>query len=274
LRAKEKWLIIKTSLVIKEAIMRITTLGCNASITGNLRTTCYRVDDDILIDAGSGAGDLRLAQSIAIDAVFLTHSHLDHCAFLPMLADAAGSFRDAPLSVYALPETIAILREHMFNGHLWPDYTVQPVPERPYILFTPIRPGETVELGSRFITALPARHSVPCVGYRVDNRQASWVYSADTTFCPDFWQALNHIDNLKYLLIENTFRNDNAIGAQHSGHTTADILARGLHLLDHPVELFIVHMEAGYEEITMREVLQSAADFKPQMLQRGHAFEL
>lgn len=254
--------------------MRITTLGCNASITGDRRTSCYLVDGDILIDAGSGVGELSLAQSIAIDSLFLTHSHLDHCAFLPMLADAAGSFRDAPLTVYALPETIATFREHLFNGQLWPDYTVQPVPERPYIRFVPIRSGETVELGGRFITALPARHSVPCIGYRVDNGQASWVYSADTAFCPEFWQALNLVENLRYLLIETTFRNANAIGAQRSGHTTAGTLAQGLRLLEHPVELFIVHMEAGFEETTMREVMQAVGEYKPQMLQRGHVFEI
>ena len=254
--------------------MRITTLGCNASITGAMRTTCYRVDDDILIDAGSGAGDLSLTQSIAIDSVFLTHSHLDHCAFLPMLADAAGSFRDAPLTVYALPDTIATLKEHMLNGQLWPDYTVLPTPERPYIRFHPIRQGETVEFGGRRITALPARHSVPCVAYRIDSGTASLVYSGDTTLCADFWRALNRIGNLRYLLIENTFRNDNVAGAQRSGHTTANLLAQGLRLLERPVELFIVHMEAGYEEVTIREVLQAAGEFKPQILQRGHVFEL
>ncbi|HXU92648.1 MAG TPA: 3',5'-cyclic-nucleotide phosphodiesterase [Gallionella sp.] len=254
--------------------MRITTLGCNASITGELRTTCYRVDDDILIDAGTGAGELSLAQSIAIDTVFLTHSHLDHCGLLPMLADAAGNFRDAPLTVYALPETIAILKEHMFNDKLWPDYTARPTPERPYIRFHPILQGETAELGNRRITALPARHAVPCVGYRVDSGAASWVYSADTTFCEEFWQALNRIENLKYLLIETTFRNDNAAGAARSGHITAELLAQGMHLLERPVELFIVHMEAGYEGLTMQEVQQAVGEFKPRMLQRGHVFML
>ena len=67
--------------------MRITVLGCNGSITGQLRTTCYRVDDDVLIDAGTGAGELSLEQAIAIDSVFLTHSPLDHCCMLPLLAD-------------------------------------------------------------------------------------------------------------------------------------------------------------------------------------------
>jgi ribonuclease BN (tRNA processing enzyme) len=254
--------------------MRITTLGCNGSITGALRTTCYRVDDDILIDAGSGAGELSLAQSVAIDTVFLTHSHLDHCAFLPMLADAAGGFRDAPLAVYALPETIAALRQHMFGGQLWPDYTAIPTPERPYIDFHPIRLGETVELGGRRVTALPARHSIPCIGYQVDSGRASWVYSADTTYCADFWRVLNRIEDLRYLLVETTFRNDNAAGAARAGHTTANLLAQGLRLLQRPPQLFIVHMEAGYEEVTMREVLQAAAGFEPQMLQRGHVFEL
>lgn len=254
--------------------MRITTLGCNASITGELRTTCYRVDDDILIDAGTGAGELSLEQSIAIGTVFLTHSHLDHCALLPMLADAAGSFRNEPLTVYALPETIATLGEHMLNSRLWPDYTVQPTPEHPFIRFHPVRTGETVELGGRRITALPARHAVPCAGYRVDSGVASWVYSADTTFSEEFWQVLNRTRNLKYLLIETTLRNDNAAGAARSGHTTANLLAQGLRLLQRPVELFIVHMEAGYEEITMREVLQAAGEYYPQALQRGHVFEL
>ncbi len=254
--------------------MRITTLGCNASITGNLRSTCYQVDDDILIDAGSGTGDLSLAQAVAIDTVFLTHSHLDHCAFLPMLADAAGSFRNEPLTAYALPETITILREHMLNNRLWPDYTVLPTPERPYIRFRQIKLGETVEVNGRRITALPAKHAVPCAAYQVNNGSASWVYSGDTTFCEDFWQALNGISNLRYLLIETTFRNDNIAGAQRSGHTTANLLAQGLRLLQRPVELFIVHTEAGYEEVTMHEVLETVGRFKPTALQRGHVFTL
>ena len=254
--------------------MRITTLGCNGSITGERRTTCYKVDDDILIDAGTGAGDLSLEQSIAIDSVFLTHSHLDHCAFLPMLADAAGSFRGEALTVYALQETIDTLRQHMLNNRLWPDYTVLPALDRPYIRFRPVMLGETMVLGGRRITALPARHSVPCVAYQVDSGSASWVYSADTTLCEDFWQALNGISNLRYLLVECTFRNDNAAGAQRSGHHTANLLAQGLKLLQRPVALYIAHMEAGYEDITMSEVMQAAGEFNPQVLWRGQVFKL
>lgn len=254
--------------------MRISVLGCSGSITGNLRTTCYRVDDDILIDAGTGVGDLTLQQAIAIDHVFLTHAHLDHSGLLPMLADAAGGFRDVPLTVHALPDTIHSLKRNMLNGELWPDYTVRPSPARPYIRFAPVEIGEAVELNGRKVTALPAKHSIPCAGYRVDSGEASWVYSGDTTLFEEFWQALNHIPNLKYLLVEATFRNDSQAAALHAGHMTAQLLAQGLHMLQHPAQLYIVHMEAGHEEETLREIHASAGAYRPEPLQRGHMFEL
>ena len=253
--------------------MRVEILGCNGGISGDLRTMCLLLDQDTLVDAGSGAGDLSLAQVVAVNTLLLTHSHLDHCGFLPLLADAAGNFRDTPLNVYALPETIASIKRNILNGEIWPDYTALPTPEQPYIRFKPITLGETVEIGGRRITALPAKHAVPAVGYQLDSGTASLVYSGDTTFCEDFWQALNRIPNLKYLLIENTFLNSNTTGAQRSGHMTAELLAHGLRLLQHPVQLFIVHMETGRENDTMHEVLQAVGEFKPQVLQRGMVFE-
>ena len=253
--------------------MRVTVLGCNGSISGDLRTTCYQVDDDLLIDAGTGVGGLSLQQAVAIDAVFLTHAHLDHCGMLPMLADAAGNFRDEPLTVHALPETISAIRRNILNGEIWPDYAVLPSPERPYIRFKPISPGETVWSNGRKFTALPTRHAAPCVGYQLDSGAASLVYSGDTTFCGEFWHALNGIDNLKYLLIETTFLNANAAGAARSGHMTPNLLAQGLRLLQRPVELFIMHMEAGRENDTLREILDTIPEFKPVLLQRGQIFE-
>lgn len=252
--------------------MHITALGCDGSITGQRRTTCYHVDADILIDAGTGAADLTLEQAAAVDYVFLSHAHLDHCCMLPLLADAAGDPRQRTLTVYALPATIAALRDNILNGVIWPDYAALPTPEHPYLRFVPIAHGETVELDGRRITALPTQHAVPCAGYRVDSGRASWVYSGDTTFCPEFWLALNNIDNLRYLLIETTFLNANALGAEHSGHMTPRLLAQGLRLLREPVELFIVHLEAGREQATLLEIAETA-NIAPVALQRGAKFE-
>lgn len=253
--------------------MKLTVLGCCGGIGGMRRTTALLLDDDILIDAGSGAGDLSLEQMAKIDHVFLTHAHLDHCGFIPLLADAAAFLRHRPLWVHALPQTIAALKKNLLNGELWPDYSALPTTADPYIRFAPIVPGEAVPLGARRITPLPARHSVPAVGYRLDSGAGSFVYSGDTTDCEEFWTALNGIGNLRYLMIETTFLNANSAGAALSGHMTAALLARGLERMEHPATLLITHLEPGKEEQTMMEVAAACARHRPVRLEQGRQFE-
>jgi ribonuclease BN (tRNA processing enzyme) len=253
--------------------MKLTVLGCYGGIGGARRTTALLLDDDILIDAGSGVGDLSLEQMAGVDHVFLTHSHLDHCGFVPLLADAAAFLRKRPLLVHALPQTIAALKENLLNGKLWPDYSVLPTVDDPYIRFVPVTPGETVPLGHRRVTPLPARHAVPAVGYHLDSGAASFVYSGDTTDCESFWAALNDIENLRYLMIETTFLNENAGGAARSGHMTAALLAQGLARLQRPVTLLITHMEPGREDATMAEVVAACGKYQPVRLEQGQQFD-
>lgn len=253
--------------------MKLAVLGCCAGIGGARRTTALLLDDDVLIDAGSGVGELSLEQMAKVDHVFLTHSHLDHCGFIPLLADAAAFLRRQPLLVHALPQTVAALKENLLNGQLWPDYSALPTLDNPYIRFVPVAPGETTLLGKRRVTPLPACHAVPAVGYRLDSGAGSFVYSGDTTDCEAFWAALNGIENLRYLMIETTFLNANAGGAALSGHLTAALLADGLARLQRPVKLLITHMEPGKEDLTMAEVVAACAKYQPVRLEQGMQFE-
>ena len=52
--------------------MKIKVLGCSGGIGGPARTTALLIDDDILIDAGTGVADLEPRALAAIDHVFLT----------------------------------------------------------------------------------------------------------------------------------------------------------------------------------------------------------
>ncbi len=79
--------------------MKIRVLGCSGGIGGGLRTTALLVDEDILVDAGTGVGDLTLAELSQIDHIFVTHSHLDHVASIPFLVDTVGGMRSKPLTV-------------------------------------------------------------------------------------------------------------------------------------------------------------------------------
>lgn len=253
--------------------MGLEVLGCSGGIGGERRTMALAVDQHVLIDAGSGVGDLSLQRMAAIEHVFLTHAHLDHVAFLPLLCDATLGLRDGPLTVHALPDTIMALKECLFNFKLWPDYSILPSPDKPYIVFDPVAVGRTEHVCGCGITPLPAIHSVPAVGYQLDSGRASLVYSGDTTHCPEFWEILDAIENLAGLIIECTFLNSNAQGARISGHMTPYLLAEALHRFGRDAVIYIAHMEPGREEETMREISTVSNSVNLVMLSRSDVLE-
>ena len=103
--------------------MKVRILGCSGGIGGcHLRTTSIMVDHDILIDAGTGLGDLSIPELAQINHLFLTHTHLDHIACLPLMVDTVGDMRERPLTVHATEAVIEILHAHVFNWLIWPDF--------------------------------------------------------------------------------------------------------------------------------------------------------
>lgn len=254
--------------------MKLTVLGCSGGIgRAHQHTTALLVDDDILIDAGTGVAGLDTAQLTRIDHVFVTHSHLDHIAFLPLMLDAVGELRDRPVTVYATVETEEILRAHIFNWKIWPDFSEIPSRAHPYLRFQPIRVGQAIVLAGRTITPLPANHTVPAVGYRIDSGNASLAFSGDTGSCPALWHALNRIDNLRYLIIETAFSNAKRELALRSRHLSPDVLGGELRQLRHAPEVLITHLKPGDGELIMHEISESAHAFRPRMLQTDQVFE-
>jgi ribonuclease BN (tRNA processing enzyme) len=253
--------------------MKLRVLGCSGGISGNLRTTSMLLDHDVLIDAGTGVGDLSLTELSMIDHIFLTHSHLDHTACIPFLVDSVNPMRDKPLTVHAIAPTLEILRQHMFNWKLWPDFSQIPDERQPYMRYQPIELGHTVELQGRKITPLPAEHTVPAVGFRLDSGAGSLVFSGDTTTNDALWAEVNRIDNLRYLIIETAFSNAEKDLAVLSKHLCPSMLADELRKLKRQPEIYITHLKPGEIELTMQEISECVQDFAPIMLQNGHMFE-
>lgn len=255
--------------------MRVTLLGATGGIARGLRTVSIQVDDDLLIDAGTGVGDLTLGQMAAIQHVFLTHAHLDHLACLPMLADAVLDRRAGPLTVHALPETLDALKDGIFNNRLWPDYTARPSPEAPWVALEPAAVGHPVCVGSRTVTPLPARHSVPGVGYAVEGESGSFVYSGDTTLCEPFWEAVNRLPGLRYVFLECTFRDDvSPEQALEWGHMTPRLWEKALALYQGDAEVRVIHMEPGKEEATLGQLKERFGGKAPRPVVAGEMFEV
>jgi ribonuclease BN (tRNA processing enzyme) len=238
-----------------------------------LRTTSFLVDGDILIDAGTGVGDLTLAELSQIDHIFVTHSHLDHVASIPFLVDTVGGMRTKPLTVHATRATTEILRNHLFNWAIWPDFTEIPTPEAPFLRYEELELGASFTLNGRTITAIPARHTVPAVGYHLDSGAASLVFTGDTGPNEALWKVVNRIENLKFLIIETAFSNKERHLAEISRHLCPSMLAEELKKLERNAEIYITHLKPGEIEPTMLELEECAGAFQPRMLQNNLVLE-
>ncbi len=254
-------------------MIKLRILGCSGGIGGNFRTTSMLLDHDVLIDAGTGVGDLSVAELCLIDHVFVTHSHLDHVACIPLMVDSVGGMRDKPLTVHATEATLEILKQHMFNWKIWPDFSQIPDSRQPYMRYQAIQLGETVTLGQRKITVLPANHVVPAVGFQIDSGAASLVFSGDTTNNDALWEVVNRIANLRYLIIETAFSNVDRELARLSKHLCPSMLAEELRKLRGNPEIYITHLKPGAVELTMQEIAECVQGFAPTMLYNGQVFE-
>ena len=237
--------------------MQIRVLGCSGSIASGSRTTAFLLDDDVLIDAGTGVGDLSLDELACIEHIFVTHSHLDHIVSIGLLADSVTRRRRArqrpPIVVHALPETITALQTHVFNGVIWPDFTRLPDTTHPVLRFSPLVVGQVVTLGARSVEVLPASHTVPAVGYAVTGSAGAWVFTGDTGPNPALWQRLAQLP-IAALVIETAFRDDEVALAEVSKHLCPLRLKEELLQLANPTDVYITHIKPGEVDAVMTEV--------------------
>ncbi|MBT8083796.1 MAG: 3',5'-cyclic-nucleotide phosphodiesterase [Woeseia sp.] len=255
--------------------MQIRILGCSGGIGGSTRTSAMLLDDDLLIDAGTGIGDLSLAELRNIRHVFLTHAHLDHIAGLPMLVDAVFDVElDKPLTVYARPETIQALRDHIFNGVIWPDFATLPNATNPVLRYHECRPGDAIEVGQRKFSAVDVSHTVPALGYTVHNSQGAFAVSGDTRTNETLWPALNACADLRVLVIEVSFPDEDRELADVSGHYCPATLVNDLAKLKHEPDIWLTGMKPGEEDIIFRQVLAGLPGRRINMLSRGAMISL
>ena len=250
--------------------MRIRILGCSGGIGAGSRTSAMLIDDDVLLDAGTGIGDLALEDLNSIRHVFLTHAHLDHIAGLPMLVDS--NFEedfDVPVSVYARRETLDAIKAHLFNDVIWPDFARIPNEENPMLRYVVCNPGDTVTIDHREFHAVDVRHSVPSLGYTVQNSGGVFAVSGDTKTNQTLWPVLNACDDLKVLVIEVSFSDEYENLATTAGHYCPSTMCRDLELLNHSPEIWITGMKPGQEDVILGQVTDAVPDRKIRMLSRG-----
>lgn len=233
------------------------------------------IDEDVLIDCGSGVGDLTLDEMAKIRHVFLTHSHLDHVAFLPLLVDSIFERIDQPIVIHALPATIQALREHIFNWAIWPDFSQLPVADRPVMTYMAHNAGDACIIGSREIKSISMNHIVPTVGYRVESADgASFAFTGDTTTNDAFWDELNSHPRLDLLLLEVAFRNAYEELSNTARHYCSNTMVADLIKLKLDPDIYLTHHKPEESNVIIGEIKQSLPGRDIKQLHNNQIFSL
>jgi len=230
--------------------MKLRVLGCSGGAAQDLYTSTYLVDNDILLDAGSGVTQLSLPEMRQLSHVFISHSHLDHILSIPLLVDTLYAYLQdrSPLCVYARPETLDVLRKHIFNWQIWPDFTQLPSPVSPVLKLINMAPGDVIEIGERQVEMVAVNHVVPAAGFIVRSATKVLAYSGDTTTTDELWQRLNQGSSVDFLIAETAFAEEDIALAELTRHYCPSLLAGDLKKLTHKTRVGLAHFKPGEEE--------------------------
>lgn len=251
--------------------MKLTVLGCHGGELPRCRSTCFLVDGQLAIDAGSLTSTLSLEQLVKVDNILLTHSHFDHVKDLPLMSDLIIGRRDKPVTIYSSQECTRTLKRNMFNNVLWPDFTrIKSEKRVPVLKLKPFKAGATFKIGKYTVKSIPVTHPVESCGFVLSDGQTTMAISGDTGPTDKLWQVLNKTSGLKALLLETSFPNKLQGLADISGHLTPQTLEQELKKFDrNGCAVLLYHLKPAF-------VSQLKDELKPlpvQVLELGDAFE-
>lgn len=251
--------------------MKLRILGCSGADFSGCKTSSYLIDRSLLVDAGTITSVLSVEEQSEIRQVLITHSHLDHIKGLPSLADSR-CFDQASggITVAGISETVSALREHLFNGILWPDFSRLPTREKPAISFMSVEAEVEYEFGDYVVTPFRVNHTVPAVGFLVRSRGVALLFSGDTGPTDRLWEFAPMANAL---IVEVSFPNDMEQLARDSCHLTSRMLATELGKARHlPPRILVTHSKPQFHTIIQDE-LRAVGVVGIELLSDGDLFE-
>jgi cAMP phosphodiesterase len=238
------------------APVELRVLGCHGGETPQHRVSAFLLDETFSIDAGSLSRGLELDEQLALEAIAVSHAHLDHVRDLATVADNRCQTESPSLVVAATAPTMDALRRHFFNNVLWPDFFRIPTMSGvPTLICVELGWEQATRVGPYDVVALPVNHTVDAAGLLVRGPSGTVAYSGDTGPTDMFWHWLEREPNLRGLLIEVSFPNDEQGLATVSGHHTPRTMAEDLRKLASPerVPTLLFHMKPRFQGRIERE---------------------
>ncbi|MCM2265129.1 MAG: 3',5'-cyclic-nucleotide phosphodiesterase [Desulfuromonadales bacterium] len=219
------------------------------------RSGCLLVDDHVAFDSGGLASELSLLEQVSVDHVLLTHAHLDHIGELAFLVDNVMTARAAPLKIWAPGPVLDLVRQHLFNNQLWPDFSQISSGNHPVVEFCPLESEGFLALGRLKIRWVRTCHPVFSVGYLVEDTNGSFLYTGDTGPTEAIWALAREASALRAVFVETAFPNRLQDLAMTSGHLTPSLLGNELAKLQTPEAIInVMHVKPVYHDEIAREL--------------------
>jgi ribonuclease BN (tRNA processing enzyme) len=204
--------------------LKVKFLGTHNAETHNTRLISLVIDDYLAIDAGSLSSELTYIQQTKIKAVLLTHGHYDHIRDIPAFAFNNTS---RLTEVYALPQTIRILKNNLMDGQIYPEFESDSSYLGKAILdLLEIQPGITFDLSGYQILPVSVNHPLPAVGFQIGDKEGKkFFYSGDTgPGLASVWQQISP----QLMLMDVTFPDKLESVSIASGHLSPGLLKKDL----------------------------------------------
>ena len=236
--------------------MHIKVLGSSGSVAPGQNTAAFLIDDHILLDAGTVSLSLDQKAQLRITHIFLTHAHLDHIKGIPFLIDTrAVGKQPGSVTVFSGREVIRDLKRHIFNNHIWPDFSAIPNREHPFLRFQEISSRKSITIGPYRLLTIPVTHTVPAYGYIVEDAQGrALAYTGDSGPTEEIWKRFAGLQ-IKGLIIEVSFPNALKGLALKSGHLTPALLKKEIQKMPVlPEKLYITHPKPQYRKTIEKEL--------------------
>ena len=223
--------------------MRIKVLGCAGGEYPGNNSPAFLLDDEILLDAGTVTSALDWKRQMRIRTIFITHAHLDHIRSIPFLADNIVMTDMAHrVTIYSIPSVIRAIRKNLFNSTVWPDFTVIPRPDDAILTLLKVGEGRPVRAGKYTVTPFRVSHTVPSVGYLVEEGKGRTVfYTGDTGPTNGTWKRIGK-RKIHGLIIDVSFPNTLEELAVRTGHLTPRLLHAELSKMAIPPDrVYVTH---------------------------------
>jgi ribonuclease BN (tRNA processing enzyme) len=242
--------------------LKIKVLGCSGAEYPGRYSPAFLVDGEIFLDAGTITSVLGEKQQMKIRTIFITHAHLDHIRGIPFLADNIVMARKRRrVTVYSIPSVITTIRKHLFNSAVWPDFTVIPHPDDAILKLAKVTEGRAVREGEYRVTPYRVSHTVPSVGYLVEDKKGRRLfYTGDTGPTNGTWEKVGK-RKIHCLIIDVSFPNALEELAIRTGHLTPRLLRAELSKMVLPPDrVFVTHTKPRYHKTIEGEIRKMKID--------------